>query len=73
MWLEYKSLPDSPLLYLDVTWVDKTATRLPEVLHAFKSTICMWLQPAMARFVMKSNLVQASTSRSPVARNNLCH
>lgn len=31
VWLEYASLPDSPALYLDVTWVNKTATRLPEV------------------------------------------
>jgi hypothetical protein len=32
VWLEYASLPDSPALYLDVTWVNKTATRLPEAL-----------------------------------------
>jgi hypothetical protein len=31
VWLEYVSPPDSPALYLDVTWVNKTATRLPEV------------------------------------------
>ena len=31
VWLEYTSPPDSPALYLDVTWVNKTATRLPEV------------------------------------------
>jgi hypothetical protein len=31
VWLEYASPPDSPALYLDVTWVNKTATRLPEV------------------------------------------
>lgn len=31
VWLEYASLPDSPALYVDVTWVNKTATRLPEV------------------------------------------
>ena len=31
VWLEYTSLPDSPALYMDITWVNKTATRLPEV------------------------------------------
>ena len=31
VWLEYASPPDSPALYIDVTWVNKTATRLPEV------------------------------------------
>lgn len=31
VWLEYVSPPSGDALFVDVTWVNKTATRLPEV------------------------------------------
>ena len=45
VWLEYISPPSGNALFVDVTWVNKTATRLPEVRPSVPSVpnVCLWL------------------------------
>ena len=37
VWLDLQAPEDADSLYIDVIWVNKTATRLPEVQPAYKS------------------------------------